>query len=155
MAVVAAYSQTPLLPWTYRPGPTRGAAYGTGGRKRLRDAPSRVAKPSSTKATQRLSSLRPRCSLGFLLSGSVLNGEDGALVTTKSATPARHWMTYAEAAAYLGVTPRQLRRWTPQGLVPCVKFPGSAKVYFDPAALDRFLEQCASTPFAPASSLSR
>jgi DNA-binding transcriptional MerR regulator len=47
-------------------------------------------------------------------------------------------MNQAAAAAYLGFTPRQLRRWIELGKlpIPIVQFNG--RNYFEPEELDRF-----------------
>ena len=47
------------------------------------------------------------------------------------------WMTYPEAAIYLGATERQVRRWVGQGRVPCTKL--GLRTLFDAARLDEFV----------------
>lgn len=47
------------------------------------------------------------------------------------------WLTYEEAAKYLGVTERQLRRWTQSGRVESVRM--GSRALFSTDALDAFV----------------
>jgi excisionase family DNA binding protein len=53
-------------------------------------------------------------------------------------TVKRQWLDYDSAAAYMGCTPRQLRRWVENRQVPFTKLGGHVR--FDPAELDAWLE---------------
>ncbi len=55
-------------------------------------------------------------------------------------TQPHQFLGYSEAANYLGVTRRQLERWTRESRVPHTKFP--QRVVFTTAQLDAFVESC-------------
>jgi len=50
----------------------------------------------------------------------------------------REWLGYEDAAAYLKLTPRQLRRWVAEDKIVYTKLGG--RVRFNPDDLDRWLE---------------
>lgn len=46
----------------------------------------------------------------------------------------------AQAAEYLGISPRTLNRWTLSGMIPVVQLPGMNQVRYDQTDLDKFIE---------------
>lgn len=58
--------------------------------------------------------------------------------------PHNRWLRYPEAAEYLGVSERQLRRWTAARRVPHTRL--GLAVQFSPQQLDEFVE---SNSFSP------
>lgn len=63
---------------------------------------------------------------------------------TKPSPGSPKWMGYEEAAAYLGIPERQLRRFVPQGKVPYTKF--GNRVLFQAWQLDAFLQASTHMP---------
>lgn len=63
--------------------------------------------------------------------------------TTRTKAP-RRWLGYAEAAHYIGVSERRLRRWAPQGRVPYTRLGG--RTVFSEERLDEWLEAQSHDP---------
>jgi len=59
-------------------------------------------------------------------------------------TTSPKWMGYEEAAAYLGVPARQLRRWVPQGKVSYTRM--GNRILFQAWQLDAFLQASTHMP---------
>jgi len=49
------------------------------------------------------------------------------------------WLSTAQAAVYLSVNPKTLRRWAKAGMVPFHRLPGGRDLRFHTAELDAFL----------------
>lgn len=60
-------------------------------------------------------------------------------VTRGTKRPFSDWLNYDDAAKYLGVSSRTVRRWTSAGLLPHAKYAG--RVYFREAFLRDFIEE--------------
>jgi excisionase family DNA binding protein len=60
-------------------------------------------------------------------------------------TPPRRWYDYENAADYLGLSVRQVRRATAAGAIGFTRL-GGLRVYFSQAQLDQYVADCTVAP---------
>lgn len=58
------------------------------------------------------------------------------------------WMVVAEAAAYIGISPLTLRKWSNEGVIPVYRTPGGHRRYRQ-SDLDGVLQKLRGWPFTP------
>lgn len=61
-----------------------------------------------------------------------------------STPPTRQWLTLGQAARVLGIHPTTLRRWTDEGVLPCLRTPGGHRRFLQ-EDLDAFLQSQTDT----------
>lgn len=75
---------------------------------------------------------------------SAENRDDGAAPLP----PGSPWLNTSEVATHLGVSPRTIRPWLAEGLIPHVRLPGRF-VRFDRDAIDAWARSFAAQQLSP------